>query len=312
MNTRLSFQSYKNYSPIENPLAGLTTIMLRKYFTIKFFALTTIVVLLLISFPLPAQQGEKLFNGKDLTGWDTYIGQTYDTVTGKWMGAAGGLNKDPLNVFSVVQLDGSPALRVSGERFGGLSTTREYENYHFRVRFKWGKDKWHPKKNDKRDSGILYHAVGSHGADGGFWMRSQEFQVQEGDCGDYWGVAGGSFEVKAVKKSKDEYVYSPRGTRYTFNEKSANGRRCIKQSDAENPYGEWNTVEIYSVGSKAVHILNGKVVMVLENSAQLSESNLSPLTKGKIQIQSEGAEIFYRDAELRAITSLPENLIGGF
>ena len=34
-----------------------------------------------------------------------------------------------------------------------------------------------------------------------------------------------------------------------------------------------------------------------------------PLTKGKIQLQSEGAEVFYRDIEIRSITSLPETLL---
>jgi hypothetical protein len=312
MDIGLNFQSYKNYRPIENPSFGLTNVIRAKYLRMKTFTSCLIFFLLCAVFQSRAQGWEPLFNGKDLTGWDTYIGQNFDTVTRKWIGDAGGLNKDPLHVFSVVEVDGQRVLRISGERFGGISTTQEFENFHFRIGFKWGKAKWHPKKNDKRDSGILYHAVGPHGADGGFWMRSQEYQVQEGDCGDYWGVAGGSFEIKAVKKAADQYVYSPTGTRYTFNEKSPNGRRCIKQPDAEKPSGEWNILEIYCVGSTAVHVLNGKVVMVLEKSSQLSGNRLDPLTKGKIQIQSEGAEVFYRGPELKEITTIPEKLISQF
>ena len=37
------------------------------------------------------------------------------------------------------------------------------------------------------------------------------FQIQEGDCGDYWGVAGGMEDVTAVKKSDSEYAYNPAG-----------------------------------------------------------------------------------------------------
>ena len=39
------------------------------------------------------------------------------------------------------------------------------------------------RKNAKKDSGLMYHAVGPNGADGGNWMRSHEFQIQEGDKG---------------------------------------------------------------------------------------------------------------------------------
>src|SRR5688572_3606276 len=100
-----------------------------------------------------------LFNGKNLDGWDTYVGPTYDSVKKEFSGEPAGLNKDPLGVFTVVKEDGKPAIRVSGENFGGLSTQKEFGNYHLRLEFKWGKLKWAPKKNAKRDSGLLYHAV---------------------------------------------------------------------------------------------------------------------------------------------------------
>lgn len=57
------------------------------------------------------------------------------------------------------------------------------------MQFKWGELKFAPRLKSKRDSGLLYHAVGEQGYEGGFWMRSHELQVQETDCGDYWGVA---------------------------------------------------------------------------------------------------------------------------
>src|SRR5688572_22207882 len=132
---------------------------------------------------------EPLMNGKDLTGWDTYLGAVFDTLTEKQVGAPLGINVDPRKTFSIVEEDNRSALRISGEHFGGISTQNEFENYHLRLQFKWGKLKWAPRKNAKRDSGLLYHGVGPHGAGHGFWLRSQEFQVQEGDCGDYWSIA---------------------------------------------------------------------------------------------------------------------------
>lgn len=252
-----------------------------------------------------------LFNGKDLSGWDTYIGPAMDSLGKKSEEPPNGLNNDPVKVFSVVDENGRPALRISGERFGGISTQQELANYHLRLEFKWGTLKWHPRKNSKRDSGILYHAVGPHAADFGFWMRSQEFQVQESDCGDYWGVAGGIFDVPAAQQAGGNYQYDPKGAMLTFSEASAQGRHCIKYPDAEKPGGEWNVLEIYCFDETAVHVVNGKVVMVLFHSRQLDDGKESPLKKGKIQIQSEGAEVFYRNIEFRSIKKIPTQIWKG-
>ena len=101
-----------------------------------------------------------------------------------------GVDRDPKNVFSVVQADGGPALRISGETHRALTTRAEDENYHLRFEFKWGERKWPPREQTLRDSGCCYHAVGPHGSSYGFWMQSFEFQVQEGDCGDFYSLAG--------------------------------------------------------------------------------------------------------------------------
>jgi len=160
-----------------------------------------------------------IFNGRDLSGWDVYIGPLYDSVKGDFTGDPIGLNKDPQRVFSVVKEDGKPAIRISGENFGGLSTQQEFTNYHLRLQFKWGKSKWGPKRNAKRDSGILYHAVGPHAADWLFWMRSQEFQIQEGDCGDYWGCGGALADVPAAKQGDNKFIYTVGAPLLTFRDK---------------------------------------------------------------------------------------------
>lgn len=247
-----------------------------------------------------------LFNGKDLTGWDTYIGPAYDTARKKFDSLPGpGLNNDPHKIFSVVEVDGEPAIRISGAGFGGLSTTEEFSNYHLTVQFKWGEAKHAPKLNDMRDSGLLYHGVGDHGADFGFWLRSQEFQVQEGDCGDYWGVGGGAFDVP-VMKAENDFIYNPAGEMTSFSEKSPAGRHAVKSPDAEYPTGEWNTLEVYCYGDSAVHVVNGVVNMKLYKSRQLDSDAEKPLKKGKIQFQSEGAEVYYRRIELERIAAMPD------
>jgi len=246
-----------------------------------------------------------LFNGKDLSGWDTYIGPDLDDNGKPITNQPIGLNNDPRHVFTIVNEGGENVIRISGENWGAISTKKEYENYHLQLQFKWGALLWGQKKGKKKDSGLLYHSVGKYGADYGAWMRSHEFQVEEGNCGDYWGVAGGMVAVPVIKKSETEFVYNPKGAFITFREGAKEGRRCIKQGDAENPTGQWNTLDLYCHGDTSIHVVNGKVVMVLYHSQQQDNGLFSPLTKGKIQIQSEGAEVFYKQIKIQSISGLP-------
>jgi len=252
---------------------------------------------------------QPLFNGRDLTGWDTYLGPKYDSTLNKTDSIPIGLNTDPAKVFTVVKLGDENVIRISGENFGGISTTREFENYHLQLQFRWGDLKWHPRKKDKKDSGLMYDAVGPHGADGGYWMRSHEFQIEEGDCGDYWACAGAISDVRAKKAADNNYIFDKTGEIITFSTSSPQGRYCIKSYDAENPSGEWNTLDLYCLGSTSVHLVNGKVNMILNNSRQAVDGNEVPLTKGKIQIQSEGSEVFYRKIRICHIDKLPAKIL---
>jgi hypothetical protein len=139
-------------------------------------------------------------------------------------------------------------------------------------------------------------------------MRSQEFQIQEGDCGDYWGVAGGIADVPAAKVGQ-KFVYTPGSPLMPFSEKGPNGRNCVKSPDGERPSGQWNVIELYCYGDTSIHVVNSKVTMILYNSRQQQGSSEAPLTKGKIQLQSEGAELFYRDFQIEPIKSLPAKLL---
>ena len=276
--------------------------------------LSKLVLLLLLSGSCINRSSDKnkwqfLFNGKDLTGWDTYLGPRYDTVLNKWDTIPVGLNTDPLKVFDVAEVGGEKVLRISGEEYGGISTTREFENFHLQLQFKWGQLQWPPNKKGKKDSGLMYYAVGPQGADGGFWLRSHEFQIEEGDCGDYWACAGAIFDVRAIKENDSSYVYNKNGDLFTFSTVSPNGRNCIKYPDAEKPSGEWNTIDLYCFGGTSIHIVNGVVNMVLQNSRQLEGDKEIPLTKGKIQFESEGAEIFFRDIKIYSIDKIPDNLL---
>ena len=60
----------------------------------------------------------------------------------------------------------------------------------------------------------------------------------------------------------------------------------------EKPPGEWNRTEVICDGGRIVVLMNG--VLVNEGT------NATP-AEGKIQFQSEGAEIFFRKIEVRPL-----------
>ena len=161
-------------------------------------------------------------------------------------------------------------LHITGQDFGYMITEKSYSNFHLIAEFKWGSLKFPPRQNAVRDNGICYH-VGSNDK---VWPRSIECQIQEGDCGDFW-------LIDSVTAVVDGILQGP--TKNT---------RVIKKIDAENPSGEWNRIEIITSQGKCTHIVNGKVV---------NEATDASLRSGRILIQSEGSEIFYRKIEIREL-----------
>jgi hypothetical protein len=263
--------------------------------------------------PSASAQGQwtKLFNGTDLSGWDVYLGPRMDAKGQKLPGTATGLNKDPDRVFTVAQVDGGPVIRISGVIGGGISTVNSYGNYHLRMQMKWGPG--NPWNRTVADSGVLYHAGGAHGLDGDFWMRSIEYQVMPGMTADLITILGCVADVASAPTADGKsYVYDPSGQVRTFSRETAvpnSGGRVARLPSYKNPETGWVTLEIYTVGQRAVHLVDGQVVLVL-NNIRLHENGVTrPLTTGKIQIQSEGSEVYYRNLELRQINELPAGLI---
>ncbi len=287
---------------------------------VQFNSLLLTATFLLLGFLLGSEKAHEidviastptsLFNGKDLTGWYTFqrppepssLVEGLQKLNGKYVEPIG-LDKDPLQVFTVVEEDGEPAIRISGEVFGVLITNDEYENYHLSLEFKWGEKKYPPREDRKRDSGILYHSVGKEGARGGAWMRSVECQVQEGDVGDLWCVDSTTVQVRATLTENNNYKYDPNAIFRTFDMREK--RFCQKSQSHENEHGTWNRLDIYTYDRESIHMINGYKNMHMEDIGQLIRGSIYPLTKGKIQIQSEGAEIFYRDITIRPIEEIP-------
>lgn len=235
----------------------------------------------------PGDKAIELFNGKDLTGWYTFVEDR-------------GRNTDPKNVFTVQ--DGM--IRISGEEWGCITTEDEFENYHIVLEFKWGEETHPPRKERARDSGLLLHSQGEDGGSAGIWMHSIECQMIEGGTGDIIVVGDDTdnFSVTATvapKKQGNSFIFQPNGEAQTIisgrinwlsrdpewkDEKGFRGT-----NDVENPHGEWNKLECVADGDQLTIFLNGKLV----NKA----THVKP-QNGKIQIQSEAAEVFIRKVEL--------------
>ena len=115
-------------------------------------------------------------------------------------------------------------------------------------------------------------------------------------------------DIAARKNEAGKHVYQPGSQAVTFQDKTPNGRSCLKNPNTEKPSGQWNVVDLYCVGDTCLHVLNGTVNMVLTNTRHVVNGQLEALTSGKIQLQSEGAEVFYRNIQLRNITALPAEL----
>lgn len=242
----------------------------------------------------------------ELSNFELWMGIPHDSVKGLpegtptskncHKGTPLGLDNDVKNVFTMIEKDGESVLHISGEVYGGLTTLKEYENYHLSIKMKWGDKKWEPRLTQLRDSGILYHCHGKHGTFWNVWKSSLECQVQETDMGDFIEIAGPSAEVRTSKQEgTDRPRFDSTSETYTSTYTSA-----WPETDA--PHGEWNTIEIYTLGDTSVHLANGKIVMVVENA---KKKDGTPLTRGQIQIQSEAAECFYKEYKISSITDFP-------
>ena len=259
-----------------------------------------------------------LWNGTDFDGWTTWMQQPAPSsdVPGLKRDADGkytepiGSGRDPLKVFTIVRdVDGRPAIRISGEVFGELRSKRTFKDYHLKLQFKWGSKKWPPREKPEtpRDSGLLYHVHAPPGEGGRTWARSVELQIQEHDVGDLYAV-GSAIAVRAKRRAGTQppvYDYDPTGEWTFFSQSQGASGRCIKQPDNEKPTGQWNTVELVAFGEDAIHIVNGKVVMRLHGPLRIDSDMPTSVTSGPIILQSEGAEVFYRDIQIRPITAIP-------
>lgn len=241
----------------------------------------------------PANGPIRLFDGKSLAGCYTWLKDS------KY--------EDPRKVFRVT----GGMLHVTGDGLGGLVTKTAYRDYHLVLEYRWGEKTWHDRTMAARDSGLLIHSNGVDGGYHGIWMPSIEVQIIEGGVGDFILVTGNDAAGKPVPLSvtchvgrdrDDEVVWQPDGEAETFH--SANAKRINwfgrdpdwedtkgfrGSRDVDSPDGKWTRLDVITAGPRITTFVNGvKVNEAFQVSPQA----------GRIQLQSEFAEIYFRRWEL--------------
>ena len=242
----------------------------------------------------------RLFDGESLDGFYTWMKDTQ--------------YEDPRQVFRVT--DG--ILHVTGDGLGGLLTKTEYRDYHCVLEFKWGEKTWENRVERTKDSGLLIHAQGADGSYGGIWMPSIEVQIIEGGCGDFILVSGQDTTGKEVPlavtcevgRDRDgEVIWQDAHPRERFDE---NNRKRINwygrdpdwedvigfrgREDVESPDGQWTRIDTFAEGGH---------IRVYVNGVKVNEAFDSSPTFGRLQLQTELAEVFVRRWELWPIGERP-------
>ena len=107
------------------------------------------------------------------------------------------------------------------------------------------------------------------------------------------------------KESRDAIPrWSPAGKWQQFGGGSGFDNHVLAGSD-EDRAGGWNRLELVCYQDDCVHVVNGRVVMALANARYRDAMKWVPMTGGKLQLQSEAAEVYYRNIEIRSIPAMP-------
>jgi hypothetical protein len=229
-----------------------------------------------------------IFNGKDLKGWSVhYASKTPDGAPAP--GTIFRVEDGAIHAYPT-QTAGSPQPNAI------LLTDAEFKDYVLSLEYKWGEKKFPPRLEHVRDAGLLYHVHRARPAD---WPASAEAQIQEGDTGDSWAIS--TQLTSFVDPKLGRYALPENGGvpktvgAYEKFERTRHGR--------VNEYPGWNTLQVIVRGDQATHVVNGVVNMrVYDMKAWDAAGNAwVKLDKGRIALQAESAELFYRNIRVRPV-----------
>ena len=222
---------------------------------------------------------EKIFNGKNLDGWYQI---TDDKGTDKNLFV---VEHETIHVYASQEAK-------STQSFGAIITEKEFQDYVLTLEYKWGEKKFKPRDEYVRDAGVLIHMFGENI----IWPSGIECQIQEGDTGDLWIIkTKASTKVHPMNKNYDAAgEIRTLGAPKEYN-------RFPRSYCWEKP--EWNKIVLVVKGDHAQFYINDKLVNEAIDMKKWDpgQDKWIPLTKGKILLQAEGSEIFYRNISVQDI-----------
>jgi len=226
-----------------------------------------------------------LFNRENFNGWYTYL-------------ESSGKNQDPKGVFKVedgmIHVLDVPLSDGKSEN-GYLATNQEFSNVRIHLEYKWGGKR---SSEGKRNSGLLYLAVGPDA----IYPTSLECQIEETDVGDLWIVNGASVTAFLIGPALPMYD-DDMSTGTSVRSLPGQSSRVLKSGDFENRDG-WNTVEVILQGDRSTHLVNGRIVnraYDIQRPDPNHPSAMIPLGSGRILLEAEGSEIWFRDVRIRPL-----------
>ncbi|OWK47067.1 3-keto-disaccharide hydrolase [Fimbriiglobus ruber] len=166
-------------------------------------------------------------------------------------------------------------LTCTGKPNGYLQTEKEHADYVLRVQWRFPVD-----GPPKRNTGVLLHVSGPNT----YWPNSIEAQMLSGSAGDFFLNADANKQLPKFDIDPARFDAADPNKRHYF--------RIKTEQPVEKPFGEWNQYEITCRGGDITLVLNGVKVNKAKNST---------LTKGRIALQSEGAEVQFKDIEIRSV-----------
>lgn len=225
----------------------------------------------------------KLFNGKDWTGWDLKLRSNDPEMAKNVYSIENGM----VHVFKNYP-DSFELNKGTNQTHGLFFTQKKYSKFIFRFEYKWGTKIANNFDQFQYDAGMYYHVV-----DNSIWPKGIEYQVrynqitEKNHTGDFW-ASGTSFQWYAGADGKSFLLPSEGGNEAPIKR----GEHLASPKAKFNALnGKWNKCEVIVMADKyAIHKLNGKIVNM---ATKLSVS------EGVIGLQSETAEIFYRNIEIK-------------
>ncbi len=246
----------------------------------------------------PRDDWQRLFDGKSLDGWTFYQ---------EGIGATDLRNAVVIKNRELHFLP--PSYQHADAPPGHIATVDEWSNYHLRVEHRWGVRRWAPRALQRRNSGLLYHMGPERDR---LFPDCVEFQIQEGDVGDAVVVNSLALQGPLLGGTPlwPNWIEAFPSTYQQPVKAGPYARQWHRQSGHYERLDGWNTLDLIAFDDQAAHLVNGRIANTLFKMRKSDGAGaLVPMTKGRIALELEWAEVSFRNVMIRSLDAADIALI---